>query len=171
MNGEFHSKMDTIRAFLSKIRILFFRFSKKAGESSPLLLSCVPVSVADYASISLNMPENPWKCLNKLFWLCQDSEHAWSSYMFDRLLEMPVLNKQGSEYGTFVYARDTQICRFPNMPEYASICLNVHQYALAKLNIAECPWYVWINLFDYARVLNMTQCSYNNIIIVTTLLY
>ena len=59
LNGEFHSKMDTIRAFLSKIRILFFPFSKKAGESSPLLLSCVPVSVADYASISLNMPENP----------------------------------------------------------------------------------------------------------------
>ena len=34
----------------------FFRFSKRAGEVSPLPLSCAPVSVTEYASISLIMP-------------------------------------------------------------------------------------------------------------------
>ena len=34
----------------------FFRFSKKAGEASSLLLSCAPVSVA---SISINIPKYP----------------------------------------------------------------------------------------------------------------
>ena len=37
----------------------FFQFSKKAGEASHVPLSCVPVSVAEYASISLNMPKYP----------------------------------------------------------------------------------------------------------------
>ena len=36
-----------------------FSFSKKAGETSPLHLSCVPDSGAEYASISLNMPKYP----------------------------------------------------------------------------------------------------------------
>ena len=75
---------------------IFCRFSKRAGEVSPLPLSCAPVSVTEYASVSLNIPKYPWKYLNKLFWLCQGSEYAWSSYIFDRLLKMPpVLNKPG----------------------------------------------------------------------------
>ena len=47
--------MDTVRAFFPKSGH-FFRFSERKGEVSPLLPSCVPVSVAEYASISLNMP-------------------------------------------------------------------------------------------------------------------
>ena len=43
-----------------------FRFSKRTREGSPLLPNCVPVSVVEYASISLNMPKYRWKCLNKL---------------------------------------------------------------------------------------------------------
>ena len=35
----------------------FFRFSKRAGKVSPLPPSCVPVSVAKYASVSPNMPK------------------------------------------------------------------------------------------------------------------
>ena len=35
----------------------FFRFSKRAGKASPLPPSCVPVSVAKYASVSPNMPK------------------------------------------------------------------------------------------------------------------
>ena len=74
----------------------FFRFSKRAGEASPLPFSCSSVSVAEYATISQNMPKYAWKCLNKLFWLCQGSESAWSSDMFHRRLKMPrVLNKPG----------------------------------------------------------------------------
>ena len=34
----------------------FFRFSKRAGEASP---SCMPVSVTEYASISLNISKYP----------------------------------------------------------------------------------------------------------------
>ena len=64
-------------------------YPKKAGEVYPLLRNCAPVSVAAYASISLNIPKYPWKCLSKLFWLCQGSKCAWSSYVFDRLLKMP----------------------------------------------------------------------------------
>ena len=58
----------------------FFDFQK--GKRRPLhsfLVACLGVS------ISLNMPEYPWKCLNKLFWLCQDPECVWSFYIFDRL--------------------------------------------------------------------------------------
>ena len=102
------------------------------------LPSCAPVSVAEYASISLNMPKYPWNWLNKLFWLCQGSEYVCSSYMFDRLLKMPpVLNKQG------FWIWDDCICKgyaefrvclimtpYASLtPEYASICLNVPQYA------------------------------------------
>ena len=51
---------------------LVFWFSKRAGGGvSLLLLSCAQIGVAEYASISLNMPKYPWKCLNKLFWLCR----------------------------------------------------------------------------------------------------
>ena len=35
----------------------FFRFSKSAGEASPLSPSCAPVSVVEYASVSLNIPK------------------------------------------------------------------------------------------------------------------
>ena len=35
----------------------FFQFSKRAGEASPLPPSCAPVSVVEYATISLNMPK------------------------------------------------------------------------------------------------------------------
>ena len=58
LNGKFNPIMDTIRTFFSKIRTLFFRFSKKVGEASPVLPNCAPVSVVEYASTSLNMPEN-----------------------------------------------------------------------------------------------------------------
>ena len=72
----------------------FFWFSKMAWDTSPLFPSFTPGSVAKYALIFMNMPIYPLKSLNKLFWPCQGSEHAWSSYMFDMLLKMPlVLNK------------------------------------------------------------------------------
>ena len=46
--------MDTIRAFLSKIRTLFLIFKKDGGGllSPP---NYAPASVAEYAAISLNM--------------------------------------------------------------------------------------------------------------------
>ena len=55
LNGKFNPKVDTIRTFLSKIRTLFSIF-KKTEEASTLFPVCATVSVAEYASISLNTP-------------------------------------------------------------------------------------------------------------------
>ena len=87
-----------------------------------------PVSVDEYASIFLNISKHSLKWLNKLFWLCQDSEYTWSSYLFNKLLKIP---------------------RFLNMPEFWIwhgcicqcytefwICLNMAQYVSI---IPECP--------------------------------
>ena len=102
-SGKFNSKVVTIRAFFSKIKTLFSIFKNGRGDlpsssnfqkwqgRAPLFLR-----VAEYASVSLNIPKYPWKRLNKLFWLCQSSEYAWSCYIFYMLLKMPrVLNKPG----------------------------------------------------------------------------
>ena len=62
--------------------------------------------MSEYALMSLIMPENgwilldvtkyAWKCLNKLFWLCQGSQYTLSSQIFDRALYMPqALNMPG----------------------------------------------------------------------------
>ena len=65
--------MDTMEAFFLKSgHFSWFSKTGKAGlpYSPP---SCAPVSVSEYVSISLNIPQYPWK----------------SSYMFGRLLNMP----------------------------------------------------------------------------------
>ena len=134
--------MDLIRAFLSKLR-----------------------------TISLNMPKYPWKCLKKLFWLCQGSEYAWSSYMFDRLLKVPpILNKRvfwiwhGCICKGYV---EFQICLIVDpytsiMPEYAWICLNMAQYCWMSLNM---PENTWINCSGYATVLSVPRYNYNNMLL------
>ena len=95
LNGKFNPKMDTIRTFFLQNWGTFFDFQKGQGRPPPTPPS-KPVSFAEYASIYLNIPKYPWKWLNKLFWLCQGSEYAWSSFMFNRLLKMPwVLNMSG----------------------------------------------------------------------------
>ena len=129
----------TNQDLFSKISSFFVSIFKKGQESPPLPPpSCAPVSVAEYASVSLNIPEYPWKCLSKLFWLCQVSECTWSSYMFDPLLKMlRVLHVPGfwiwhscicKGYTYFwIYVNMAQYAS--TMPDYASICLNVHEYA------------------------------------------
>ena len=127
-----------------------FRFSKRTGEASPLPPSWALVNVAEYWSIPLNIPKYSWKCLNKLFWLCQRSEYeyVWSSDMFNMFLKMPrVLNKPRFWIWYDFIFRVTQcseyfwLCLSPYaslMPKYASICLNVPEYAWTWVNIAEC---------------------------------
>ena len=81
---KFNPKMDTVRAFLSKIRTLFW-FSKRTGEAShfPLVAHQCPWICLIY----------PWKCLNKLFYASALNMLDHLSYIFDRLLKMPrVLN-------------------------------------------------------------------------------
>ena len=46
------------------------------------------LNLSKHGWILLNVPEYTWKCLNKLFWLCQGSQYAPSSYIFDMLLDM-----------------------------------------------------------------------------------
>ena len=150
MKGRFNPKIDIIRALFSQIRAPFSIIKKGKGRL-PLLSSpsCAPLSVTEYASISLNIPKYPWKCLNKLSWLCQCSEYGWSSDMFNILLKMPqVLNvprfwiwhgyicKGYTEFWICLnIAQYTSI-----MPEYDSICCNVRQNTRRRLNIAECSW-------------------------------
>ena len=55
LNGKVNPKKVTIRAFFSKIRALSSIFKKSRGGLA-LFLSRAPVSVAEYASISLNIP-------------------------------------------------------------------------------------------------------------------
>ena len=57
-----------------------------------------------------------------------------------------------------------------NMPQYVLTYLDKPEHGLIFLNVPECmniPEYSWINCSDYARVLNVLQYSYNNIIFVT----
>ena len=115
-------------------------FQKGQGRLSPSPW-CASVGVAEYAPISLNILKYPWKCLNKLFWLCQSSENALSFYMFDRLLNIPrFLNVPG-----FGICHDC-ICKG------CTRCLNMAQYALMPLIMPEYSWifqndpeYAWIN--------------------------
>ena len=120
------------------------------------------------------------KCLNKLFWLCQDREYAWSFDMFDRLLKMPrVLNKPRFwiRHGCVRkgYA-EFRICLImvsyaSIMPEYALLSLNMPEHGWILLNVPEYAWkclnklWLWL-CFDYVRVLNMLRYSYTNIIII-----
>ena len=139
MNGKRNPKINTIRAFFPKTRTLFW-FSNKGRGNLPLSSSWMPVNVVEYASISLNIHKCPWKCLNKLFWLSQDSEYVWSSYMFDRHLKMAqVLNVPGLWiWLAQLYMQGLH--RVPNMAQYASVWLHVPQYVWTWQNIIECLW-------------------------------
>ena len=131
----------------------FFDFKIRAGETSPSLpVGCLWMWLHQYASISLNIPKYPWKCLNKLFWLSQNCEYAWSSYMFDRVLKMAqVLNVPGFRiWMAQLYKQGLH--RVPNMVQYASI---IPEYASIWLHV---PRYVWTclnKLFWLTRFLNM----------------
>ena len=141
--------MDTIKTFLSKNRTLFPIFKKCRGGLPSLhqFRACecgwICINISEYLWIIL------WKSLNKLFWLCQGSEYARSSYMFDRLLKMPrVLNKPGfciwhgciskgyAEFGIWLHT--PQLC--PNIPEFTLLSLNSPENNWIFLNFTE---YVW----------------------------
>ena len=158
----------------SKITAIFSVFRKEPGK--PLRpSSCAPVSEAKYVSISLNISKYTWKCLNKLFWLSQGSEYAWSSYMFGRLLKMPwVLNMPEfwMWHGCICKGyREFWIC----LSMARSRCLNLRKYSRIYFNMSEygwinCPGYIldiWQSFkyasgIKYVRVLNMLRYSYNS---------
>ena len=119
----------------------FFQFQKMGKGGLPTTPpTCA--SVAEYASISLNIPEYPWKCLSKLFWLCLIIIHVQQAFE-DAL---------GSKFGFWIWhgcihkgldrvLNMSKYGSFPSViPEYTSICIIVPQYVWTWLNIAECPW-------------------------------
>ena len=147
------------------------RFAKEKCLS---VANNVSISLADNASISLNIPKYPWQCLNKLLRLCLGSQYTWSSFMFDTFLKMlQVLNMLNfwiwnccicNGYTEFwicpIMAQYVTI-----MPEYVSMCLNDPKYARTCVNndlsMAEyCLMSpnmfenTWVNCSDYSRVLN-----------------
>ena len=163
LNRKFNQRMDKIRIF-SKIRTLFSIFKKgNGGVPSPPQLRAGEWSVAEYASISLNMCKCPWKCLNKLFWLCQNFENYWSFDMFGRLLKMSqVLTRPGFWIWHGLYMQGLR--RVPHasvMPEYAWIKAYVSQYAWTWLNITDSLWIclqnAWINCSDYASPMDTSS--------------
>ena len=170
--------MDTVRAFLSKIRTLFW-FSKRTGEAShlPLVAHQCPWICLIY----------PWKCLNTLFWLCQCSEYAWSSILhFRQTFEDASSSKYATVLNmTWMYMQELgriRICLIMApyasiMPIYASICPNVYQYAWAWLNIPEYPWKClkmpqWITLTIVSQGSQNAEIysAYHNIIFVANVI-
>ena len=123
------------------------------------------MSVAEYASISLNIPTYPWRCLNSC------SNYASALNMPDRhtcitgfwrFLGLKIC--QGSEYGTDVNARVTQSSQYIwlwlHTPQYS---LNMSKYRWILLNV---PEYAGIKCSYYNTVLKVLRYSYNNIIII-----
>ena len=127
--GPFFKNWDTF-CWFSKWTV-----DRRSFASSP---SRVLVSAAEHALMLLNMPKYPWKCLNKLFWLCQDSEYTWSSYMFDRLFKISQIINVPEFWvwhgcickGYTKFWRCLKMVQYASiMPEYGSVCLNIPQYA------------------------------------------
>ena len=70
---------------------------------------------------------------------------------------------QSSEYVWFCLHTPQ---KWLNMSQCTLMSLNMPEHRWILLNVCE---YVWINCSDYARVLNMSQYGYNNIIIIVAI--
>ena len=140
--------MDTIRAFLSKIRTLspFQNGQGRPPLSPPPLL----VDVTEYSSTSLNITKYPWNC----------SGYARGPNMHDYLTCSTgfwrclarVVNKSGfwiwhgcicKGYEEFWICLDCGSICLSN----AWMCLKIPQYTCAWLNIAQCPQ-ICVKIFE-----------------------
>ena len=109
--------------------------------------SCTPVSVADYASISLNILENAWaNCSDwaRTLKICLIILYVWqafegaSGHECARVLNMTWLYMQWLQ-------RLLNVWIWLNMPQ----CLNMPQYALMSLKMPEHGW-ILLNISEYA---------------------
>ena len=85
-----------------------FRGYRKGALGTNGLSPSVCLSMSEYwpdhGWILLNAPEYIWKSLNKLFWLCQVSQYTSSSWIFDRVFNMPpAIICAGSKYAVLLY--------------------------------------------------------------------
>ena len=126
----------------------YFFWSQKGQGRPPLSLLVV------HLWGWLNTPKYLWKCLNKPFWLCQSSEYAWLSHMFERLFKMPwVLNNPGFWiwHGCM---------RVTQSSEYIWLWLHMPKYTLISLSMPEHGW-ILVNTPEYAwKCLNKLFCLY-----------
>ena len=128
--------MDTIRAFLSKIRTLFIIF-KKGREVSPLPTSCIPgvwLNVHLHTWISLNILENAWINCSDYARALNINDHLTCLTGFWRCL--------GSKPGFWLC--NGCICKGYEvfwicliMAPYPSLCLNITEYCWMTLNMPE----------------------------------
>ena len=139
MNGKFNPKRNTVRACFSKIRTLYSIFKKDRGglPSSP---GCAPVSVAEYAPISL-------RALNMHYHLTcsadSGSKEAWVLNVARLYVKglRKVMNM--SAYGSI---RLNNAWIYLTMPYYPLICLNIAEYFWMSLHMPENDW---INCSDF----------------------
>ena len=124
---------------------------------------CMPVSVDEYASVSLNMTKYPWKCLHNVLtmpglWIC----------LVIILIQLGFEDALGSKCDRIwqgcICKCYTDLWIWLDMVQYASICLNLHQYALMSLNMTEhgltllnVPEHVWNKLNKLFWLCQATQ--------------
>ena len=100
LKGKFNEQVVITKAFFPKLGH-FFRFSKKGRGGHPLPPSFVNVSVAEYASISLNILENASiNCSMPGLWICLIILHVRQAFedasgsKYARILNMAHLYMQ-----------------------------------------------------------------------------
>ena len=94
------------RTIFYKIRVCFLISKRRVEEvclpPPPPRSNCVPVSVDEYASISLNTPKYPWKCFSEKTNICypliRTRTCAYRGVRNLRFFGNKLLTIQGSEY-------------------------------------------------------------------------
>ena len=149
--------MNTIRAFLSKIRT-HFSISKRIGEASPLTLVArlwVWLTMHQYPGLCLNVLENAWiNCSGYIGALNMYDHHLTCLTGFWKCL------------GFWLWHGCIRVTQGSICLNNAWICRNIHQYVWTPLNM---PENAWMNSSDYARVLSILLYI-NNISILATVI-
>ena len=128
--------------FSFELRENYLKTTKAEGKfrenwNTMLLWTLIVVLLWDMW-LYINISKYPWKCLNKMFWLCQGFEYTWSSYLFDKLWKMTraLIVSEFCIWQGCICKGYTEFWIWLNMvhyasknPEYGSICLNVPQHA------------------------------------------
>ena len=136
--------MNLIKTFFSFFFFLIFK--KEQGRPSSYTL-VAHLSVADYASISLNILENAWaNCSDyaRALKICLIILYIWQAFESAsgrecaRVLNMTWLYMQWLQ-------RLLNVWIWLNMPQ----CLNMPQYALMSLKMPENAW-ILMNISEYA---------------------
>ena len=127
--------------FFSEIRTFLKIFKKGHGGPSPFLLfpSWTPVNMDEYALLSLNIAK--YLTMPGL-WICLIILHVWQGFEDASGPNVPgfwICHDFTCKYHTEFWISLNMAQHVLIIPQYASICLNVSQYAWKWLKIAEFP--------------------------------